>query len=63
MNLRCSTRISAVAVALLLAAVALPAAAHHSAAVFEMSKQVSVQGTVEKWLWGNPHSWLYIRVE
>jgi len=52
----------AVAGALVLAA-ALPASAHHSAAMFDMSKQVSVQGTVEKWVWANPHSWLYIRVE
>ena len=21
-----------------------------------------MQGTVEKWVWANPHSWLYIRV-
>ena len=27
-----------------------------------MSKRVSLQGTVEKWLWANPHSWLYVRV-
>jgi hypothetical protein len=63
MNVHCSTRISCVAAALLLAAAAFPASAHHSAAVFDMSKQVSVQGTVEKWVWANPHSWLYIRVE
>ncbi len=62
MNVRCSTRISGVSVALLLASVAFPASAHHSAAVFDMSKQISVQGTVEKWVWANPHSWLYIRV-
>ena len=39
-----------------------PALAHHSAAVFDMSKHVSFDGTVEKWLWANPHSWLYLRV-
>ncbi len=27
-----------------------------------MTKQISLQGTVEKWVWANPHSWLYIRV-
>jgi hypothetical protein len=31
--------------------------------MFDMSKQVSVQGTVEKWVWANPHSWVYVRVE
>jgi hypothetical protein len=30
--------------------------------VFDMTKHISVQGTVEKWLWANPHSWLYLRV-
>ena len=28
-----------------------------------MSKQISMRGTVEKWQWANPHSWLYVRVE
>ncbi|MDB6012479.1 MAG: hypothetical protein JWL65_4729 [Gammaproteobacteria bacterium] len=62
MKVRCSTRISGVSVALLLASAAFPASAHHSAAVFDMTKQVSLQGTVEKWLWANPHSWLYVLV-
>jgi len=26
-----------------------------------MTKKVTVTGTVEKWVWSNPHSWLYIR--
>ena len=48
------------AVALL--AAAIPASAHHSAAPFDMTKQITVSGTVEKWVWSNPHSWLYMRV-
>jgi len=47
---------------LLLALAAIPAAAHHSAAAFDMTKSISLEGTVEKWVWANPHSWLYIRV-
>ena len=62
MSLHCSTRISGVLAALLLACAALPASAHHSAAPFDMTKQVSLHGTVEKWVWANPHSWLYIQV-
>jgi len=27
-----------------------------------MTKKISVNGTVEKWLWANPHSWLYLGV-
>lgn len=26
-----------------------------------MNKEIVVSGTVEKWMWSNPHSWLYIR--
>jgi len=62
MNLHCSARVSGLCAALLLAVTAPPASAHHSAAVFDMSKQASFRGTVEKWLWANPHSWLYVRV-
>jgi len=62
MNVRGSTRVAGLAAALLFAAAPLPASAHHSAALFDMSKQVSYRGTVEKWLWANPHSWLYLRV-
>ena len=62
MSAHCSTRISGVLAALLLALAAIPAWAHHSAAPFDMTKSVSLQGTVEKWVWANPHSWLYIRV-
>ena len=61
MNTRGSTRIARALSALLLAAVAIPATAHHSAAPFDMTKKVNISGTVEKWVWSNPHSWLYIR--
>lgn len=63
MNVNCSTRILGLSATLLLASLALPALAHHSAAPFDMSKQISMHGTVEKWQWANPHSWLYLRVE
>lgn len=62
MSMNYSNRIAGVLAALLLATAAFPASAHHSAAPFDMTKQLSLQGTVEKWVWANPHSWLYIRV-
>jgi len=49
--------------AALLAAASLSARAHHSAAMFDPSKHIIFHGTVAKWLWTNPHTWLYLRVE
>jgi len=57
-----SARTSVVA-ALLLAWTAMPASAHHSPSAFDLTKQVTKTGTVEKLAWTNPHSWLYISVE
>ncbi|MFA9216784.1 MAG: DUF6152 family protein [Sphingomonadaceae bacterium] len=62
MSLHCSTRLSGVLAGLVLAFAALPASAHHSAAPFDMTKQLAMEGTVAKWVWANPHSWLYIQV-
>jgi len=51
----------------LLLAVSLAAAvsfvqAHHSAAMFDMSKTFTVQGTVKEFQYTNPHSWLQVLV-
>jgi len=43
-----------------LALAASPALAHHSAAMFDNTKEVSVVGTVKAWQWSNPHSWLQL---
>jgi Family of unknown function (DUF6152) len=47
-----------------LAAVALaaPAFAHHSFAMFDAQKTVTLQGTVKEFEWTNPHSWLRVMV-
>ena len=45
-------------------AIAAPALAHHSTAMFEWGKEVPIQqATVEKWVWTNPHSFLYVTVK
>jgi len=41
---------------------AAPAWAHHSAAMFDSTKTVTVTGNVVEWQYTNPHSWLQIMV-
>ena len=43
-----------------LAALALPAAAHHSFAMFDLQKQVTVSGTVRQFQWTNPHAYIQL---
>src|SRR5688572_2622017 len=40
----------------------LPAMAHHSYAVFDLTKRLTVAGTVAKFEWTNPHSYLWVYV-
>jgi hypothetical protein len=41
---------------------ARPAAAHHSYAMFDASKVVTLDATVKEFQWSNPHSWLQVMV-
>ena len=45
-----------------LLAVAGPALAHHSFAMFDRSKQLSLTGTVAEFQYTNPHSWIKLGV-
>src|SRR5437762_14067067 len=47
----------------LLAATAVPAMAHHSGAMFETVKTITVEGTVKEFQYTNPHSWLLVDVK
>src|SRR5579872_7173126 len=49
-------------IAAAIAGLATPALAHHSAAMFDRDKQVTVQGTVREFQYTNPHSWLLVIV-
>jgi hypothetical protein len=40
----------------------MAAVAHHAAAMFESEKTITVSGTVKKFEYVNPHSWLYVVV-
>jgi hypothetical protein len=48
---------------LLALCVAMSASAHHSFAMFEMSKTVTIEGTVREVQWTNPHIWIQILVK
>ena len=41
---------------------ATPATAHHSFAMFDMTKSVRLEGTVKRFDWTNPHSWIFLEV-
>lgn len=53
-----SVAIAGIAVALL----AAPANAHHSFAMFDATKNLTLEGTVKGFDWTNPHMWLYVMV-
>ena len=40
----------------------IPAVAHHSFAMFDASKTVTLQGVVKEFHWTNPHSWIFLTV-
>jgi len=41
---------------------AVPAVAHHSFAMFDAEKKVSLDGTIKEFQWTNPHSWILMNV-
>jgi hypothetical protein len=42
---------------------AAPAVAHHSFAMFDNTKNISLTGTVKEFEWVNPHSWIHLMVK
>ena len=61
MDGRISKRIGVGALAAALLA-AGPALAHHSFAMFDMTQEKTVSGTVTDFQWTNPHSWIWLEV-
>jgi len=41
---------------------ALPAAAHHSHAMYNPNVRMTVEGTVKEYIWANPHVWVYVEI-
>jgi len=46
-----------------LAAGALPLLAHHSFAMFDLTKDVTYEGTVIEYRWENPHTHIIVKVD
>lgn len=51
---------AAIAAALLLPAVSMPVLAHHSFAMFDRTKVVTVSGKVREFQWANPHAYIQL---
>jgi hypothetical protein len=49
-------------IATCIALAATSAGAHHSLAMFDRNKQITLTGTVEKFLFTNPHMWIIMKV-
>ncbi len=43
--------------------ISAPALAHHSYSMFDLTKEVEVQGTVKKFNWTNPHAWVALNTK
>ena len=60
-----STVIVIGALAALAAGLSVPfgaASAHHSFAMFDQTKRITIEGTVKEYTWSNPHIWLDVMV-
>jgi hypothetical protein len=57
------TRVATLSIALAVSAIAVPVMAHHSGAMFEDKKEVTLNGVVKEFQFTNPHSWLLVDVK
>ena len=57
------TRLTALLSIAVLGSIAAPALAHHSGAMFEKVKTITVEGVVKQFQYTNPHSWLLVDVK
>jgi hypothetical protein len=57
------TRVTALVTFSAVAMMAVSGAAHHSGAMFEKEKTITVEGVVKEFQYTNPHSWLLVDVK
>lgn len=55
-------KLSTMIVAAVAVGIAAPVSAHHSFAMFDRGKNVTVNGTVKEYEWSNPHVWIHLMV-
>jgi hypothetical protein len=56
-------RLAGVLAAMMALTVSPPAWSHHSHAMFDHEKEVTITGTVSEWVFRNPHVFLYVDVK
>jgi hypothetical protein len=57
------SRVATLLIALASAMTTVPVTAHHSGAMFEEKKEVTLTGVVKEFQFTNPHSWLLVDVK
>jgi len=62
-NMRNNPLTLTLAAVLLLLSVGVSASAHHATASFDMTKSMTVKGTVTGFDWTNPHVYIYVDVK
>ena len=48
--------------AVMLLGLTVAASSHHSQTMYQPDHEVTVTGTVSRWVWTNPHTWLFVDV-
>lgn len=48
---------------LMMVALAAPSFAHHSTAMYDMTKTLTLTGKIKEFQYTNPHSWLLVNIE
>jgi hypothetical protein len=51
-------RLIVFALGVLFSTTALPLSAHHGNAAYEVTRQITLKGTVTRWAWSNPHCFI-----